>query len=203
MNKIRLLAAIILPALFVLALFRAGWTIFESQKYLLRAADVPTLSLNNEERIDHLWPVFDSLPDRFSHPETGYSAGTFDSTLLGEPSISSTVDGLRQTWTDANLNFRATVEYGCYDKPEQARNGVLYITYTKSLSRPDWNSTQPYVYQNYFLCRKAPFGDLGFSISGGYGGYSLIFCIDNCIFFITSYDPDLSESMANKILARK
>ncbi len=201
MNKLPLPAFLLVSALLVTALFRTGWS--ETRKYLLLAADIPTLSLNHEERVYRLWPAFNSLPDRFSHPESAYSAGTLDSTLLGEPSISSTEDGFRQTWTDANYNFRATVEYGCYDTPELARNGVLYTAYMKSLSQPDWSSAQPYLYSGYLICRKVSFGDLGFSISGGYGGYSLVMCLDNCIFFITSYDPDLAESMAQKILAKK
>ncbi len=203
MSGLDLSRIILLSALVVFFSRGPGWAFDEHRKYLLKTEDLPSLSLNNEERIYHLWPVFDSLPERFSHPETGYTQGTFDSTLLGEPAISSTADGVRQTWTDSNLNFRATVEYGSFDRPEQAKNGVLYTTYMKSLSRPDWGSTQPYLYSTYYLCRRIPAGDLGFSISGGFGSYSLVFCVDTCIFYITTYDPDLTESIAGKILARK
>lgn len=167
---------------------------------ILKASDLPGLNLTNPFETAISWPVVQELPDYMKNPENPYSPYSYNSPVAGTVVLSSTsVEGIRQQWSNSNNQAVLTVDYAKYNSPEDAQNGLLYMVY-------NGNQTAGYnysTYQNYIpTCRKVNFGDLAYWVTTPYGGGILYFTKGSYYFMVDSYQQTIEDQAAQKLLEK-
>lgn len=169
---------------------------------ILKESDLPGLNLTNPLETAISWPVVQELPDYMQNPENPSSTAGYNSyPATGTAVLSSTsVEGIRQQWSDSNNQALLTVDYAKYNSPEDAQKGLLYMVYKGTQTGGyDYYSN----YYNYIpTCRKINFGDLSYWVTTPYGGGILYFTKGPYYFMVDSYQQTIEDQAAQKLLEK-